>query len=169
MQAGCLRSSQRPNQLCKIGIQPDESICLKDLKVMPKKLYLIIFVLVCLMSTAAFSQTPMPPLLTFNDLQKYDVNKANFKIAGYVIETYKCPPCPPNAQCKPCLGNHIVITNKADQKNLSMIKLLRIFTDNPKQFELKKKYLFTVKIRGKIETGHAIEDVDLTHFDTLKH
>ena len=120
------------------------------------------------MSTSAFSQTPKLSLLTFNDLQKYDVNKTTFKIAGYVIETYKCPPCPPNAQCKPCLGNHIIITDNASEKNLVLIKRLRIFTDNPKQFELKKKYLFTVKIRGKIETGHQIEDVELIDFNRLK-
>ena len=39
-------------------------------------------------------------------------------------------------------------------KDLSQIKRLRIYTDKTDQFEAKKKYLFTVKIKGNAPAGH---------------
>ena len=108
------------------------------------------------------------PLKTFDDLQRNDVSERPFKIEGYVIQTYKCPPCPPRMQCKPCIGNHIVVTDNVEEKNAALIKRLRIFTDKPEQFELKKMYSFVVKVRGKVREGHAIEEVDLISFQPLK-
>jgi len=45
-----------------------------------------------------------------------------------------------------------------------LIKHLRIFTEKPEQFESKKKYQFTVKVRGKLQKGQPIRDVDLVSF-----
>src|SRR6266852_5383476 len=95
-------------------------------------------------SPAAFNfqdttQTP-PPRLTFSDLKRNDSIKGTFIIVAFVIQTYKCPPCPPNAMCKPCIGDHIVVTDNIDQEDPVRIQRLRIFTDKPEQFELKKKY-----------------------------
>ena len=125
-------------------------------------------VLFCLLGTVSPSQenkTPEPPLLTFADLQQGDRDDAPFRIEGYVIQTYKCPPCPPGAMCKPCLGDHIVITDDVKVNDPALIKRLRIFTDKPGEFESKKKYSFVVKVRGKPQKGHAIEEVDLIRFN----
>ena len=112
-------------------------------------------------------QTREPPLLTFSDLQKNDL-QGPFRIEGYVIQTYKCPPCPEGAQCKPCLGDHIVITDDVDEKDRAQVKRLRIFTSKPEQFELKKQYSFLVKVRGKLPKDRAIENVELIGFDRPK-
>ena len=104
------------------------------------------------------------PLLTFADLQKNDAIAGPFRIAGYVIDSYKCPPCPAGAMCKPCIGDHIVVTDNLDEKDAALVKRLKIFTDKPEQFELKKKYIFTVKVRGRILRGQPIHDVDLVSF-----
>lgn len=108
------------------------------------------------------------PLLTFADLQKNDSIEGAFRIVGYVIDVYKCPPCPEGAMCKPCLGDHIVVTDNFDEKNPALIKRLRIFTDKSEQFEAKKKYDFTVKVRGKIPKGHPISDVELISFVAVR-
>jgi len=138
---------------------------------MTKSALTIIFMLLCLIGTSAVCQDKAPtqePLITFDDLQRNDVSERPFKIEGYVIQTYKCPPCPPRMQCKPCIGNHIVVTDNVEEKNAALIKRLRIFTDKPEQFELKKMYSFVVKVRGKVREGHAIEEVDLISFQPLK-
>jgi hypothetical protein len=128
-------------------------------------------VLFCLLGTASFSQenkTPELPLLTFGDLQKGDRDDTPFRIEGYVIQTYKCPPCPPGAMCKPCIGDHIVITDNVKEADPTLVKHLRIFTDKPEQFELKKKYSFVVKVKGKPRKDRAIEEVDLIRFNALE-
>jgi hypothetical protein len=148
--------------------------------IMIKNALTILFTAACLMSALPFYQTPAssaaqnktqeppPPRLTFSDLKRNDSIKGTFIVVGFVIQTYKCPPCPPGAMCKPCLGDHTVITDNLDEKDPALSRRLRIFTDKPEQFDLQKKYLFTVKIKGTVAPGHAIQDVDLISFEPIK-
>jgi hypothetical protein len=78
-----------------------------------------------------------------------------------VIEIHKCPPCPAGAQCKPCLGDYIVVTDNVDEKDPLLIKRVRVFTTKPEKFELKQKFSFVAKVRGKAPSGKPIEDLDL--------
>jgi hypothetical protein len=139
---------------------------------MIRKHLTILFTVVCLLPALSFSQdrtsAQEPPLLTFNDLQRNDSIEGPFRIVGAVIDIYKCPPCPAGAMCKPCIPDNIVVTDNLDEKDLSKIKRLRISTDKPEQFELKKKYTFTVKVKGKVPSGRAIQDVDLISFEPVK-
>jgi hypothetical protein len=139
----------------------------------------ILITAACLMCAPSFPQAPAvsafqdttpapPPRLTFSDLKRNDSIKGTFIVVAFVIQTYKCPPCPPNAMCKPCLGDHIVVTDNVDEKDPARIQRLHIFTDKPEQFELKKKYSFTVRPRGKTAPGHAIENVELISFEPVK-
>jgi hypothetical protein len=128
--------------------------------------------LLCLLCPLSFSQdqrpTQEPPLLTFADLQKSDSIDGPFRIEAFIIQTYKCPPCPKGAMCKPCIGDYIVLSDKVDEQVPEQIKRLRVFTDKPDQFEMKKKYSFILKVKGKIAPGHPIEEVELISFDSLK-
>lgn len=132
----------------------------------------ILLTLICWISTIALRQDKAPaqelPLLTFTDLQRNDSIEGTFRIVGYVLDIYKCPPCPPGAMCKPCIPDNIVVTDNIEEKDFSRIKRLRISTDKPEQFELKKKYSFTVKIKGKVPPGRAISDVELVSFEPVK-
>ena len=139
----------------------------------------ILITAACLMCAPSFSQAPAvsafqdksqtpPPRLTFNDLKRNDSIKGTFIIVAFVIQTYKCPACPPNAMCKPCIGDHIVVTDIIDEKDPALIQRLRIFTDKPEQFKLKKQYSFTVRTRGKTALGHPVEAVDLIGFEPVK-
>jgi hypothetical protein len=126
----------------------------------------IIFTLVCLLGTVALCQNKIPPqeppLLTFDDLKRNDGIEGPFRIEGaYVIEIHKCPPCPAGAQCKPCLGDYIVVTDNVDEKDPLLIKRVRVFTTKPEKFELKQKFSFVTKVRGKAPSGKPIEDLDL--------
>ncbi len=126
----------------------------------------IIFTLVCLMGTGALSQNKIPPqeapLLTFDDLKRNDGIEGTFRIEGaYVLEIHKCPPCPPRAQCKPCLGDYVVVTDNLDEKDPLLIKRLRIFTGKLERFELKMKFSFTARVRGRVPKGKPIEELDL--------
>ena len=137
-----------------------------------KRTSTVILTILCVMWTFSFSQDQdpirKPPLLTFEDLQKNDGVEGPFRIEGFVIDIYKCPPCPPQAMCKPCIPDNIVVTDNIGEKDLSRIKRLRISTDKPEQFELKKKYIFTVKVKGKVPSGRAIQDVDLISFEPMR-
>jgi hypothetical protein len=104
------------------------------------------------------------PLLTFADLEKGDLSGEPFRIVGVVIDVHKCPPCSRGMMCKPCIGDHITVTDDTVEKDPTRIKRLRIFTDKPEQFELKKKYGFTVKLRGKSGKGQPITEVELVSF-----
>lgn len=106
-----------------------------------------------------------PPLLTFDALEKNDSIERPFSIVGFVIEVHKCPPCPERMQCKPCLGDYIVVTDNLAEKDPTLIKRLKIFTDKPGQFELKKRYQFTVKVRGR--SGQGKLNVELLSFTAM--
>ena len=146
---------------------------------MIRNILTILITVACLMWALSSTQSPAafnfqdttqttPPRLTFSDLKRNDSIKGTFIVVAFVIQTYKCPPCPPNAMCKPCLGDHIVVTDNLDEKDPARIQRLRIFTDKPEQFELKKKYSFTVRTRGKTTTGHPLGEVELISFEPVK-
>lgn len=138
---------------------------------MLKTLSFALLIVVCLSVRPALSQNTSiqrSPLLTFNDLAQSDSTQGTFRIKGYVIDIYECPPCPPGAMCKPCLPNNIVVTDNIEEKDLSKIRRLRIYTEKPEQFELKKQYLFTVKVKGTLPPGRAITDLELISFEVVK-
>src|SRR5438093_85205 len=127
-------------QLRSLAETSEASLCSS----MIKRTLLALLALTGLLVSFSFSQdrdaTKRLPLLTFEDLKKNDGIEGQFRIEGYVLDIYKCPPCPPGVMCKPCIPDNLVITDAADPKDLSKINRLRIFTDKPEQFELKKKY-----------------------------
>ena len=132
---------------------------------------LLILILATLLAPATFTlgqEQARPPLLTFDDLKKNDRVEGSFRIEGFVLDIYKCPPCPPGAMCKPCIPDNVVITDTAEPKDLSKVNRLRIYTEKVDQFEQKKKYSFTVKLKQPFPAGQAISAVDLVSFKLLK-
>ena len=132
---------------------------------MIKKANIFAFILILLSASVAFSQTNKPVLLKFADLQKYDPANETFRIEGYVIDIYKCPPCPPHAMCKPCIADNITIVDTDDWKDMSKLNRLRIYTDQTDKFVTKGKYLLTVQVKGNLAAGHTIEAVDLVSIE----
>jgi hypothetical protein len=94
-----------------------------------------------------------------------------YETEGFVAKIYTCPPCPPNAQCKPCMRDNIVISeeNKSlDSYDLTDREII-VFTQETKTFEKGKKYLFKIRITDKKTTSEAINDIELLGFKAVEN
>lgn len=84
------------------------------------------------------------PMVKFNRINLIDSD--TFRIRIKVLDQYHCPPCSAGAQCKPCIGDHIIVSeNRKSEK-----QTLRVFTNNPDQFEKGKIYILTVRSRVSV-------------------
>ena len=136
---------------------------------MKKRILILVYAVILLFSINLYAQTDKLPLLKFDDLQKYDGKHQTFQIEGFVLNTHKCGKCPPKAWCKPC-ENGLTAVDQINDKDSSLMKQLRIATANflPEKFLLKKKYLFTVKLRNIIAEGSPITSVELIGFKKIE-
>jgi hypothetical protein len=132
---------------------------------MKRRTHLVVFGLILMASTVVFSQSAKPRLLTFADLQHYSPANETFRIEGYVLNTYKCPPCPPGAMCKPCIPDNITLVNSSDWSKISELKQLRVYTDLTDKFEAKKRYRVTVRVFGNINPGDPVDSVKLVSIE----
>ena len=109
---------------------------------MRKKLFnFLIVVLVFLFSHKLEAQaTKYKTLQSINDLSGSSPDTCY--ISGYVSSVYECPFCPPGAECKPCIGDHVMlgVSLTARAKNL------RVLTKELKKYAIGKKYYFLVKL-----------------------
>lgn len=135
---------------------------------------ILLLSLVAVVSALSFvnAQDPAlnPPSVTFADLNKSDLGAGPFLIEGVVTDIYKCPPCPKGAQCKPCIGDHLTISDNPDEKDPALKRWLRVFATVPEleKVELTKTYSFVVKVRGVVREGKPIQDVELIRFVPLE-
>lgn len=84
-----------------------------------------------------------------------------FRIKAQVTEVYHCPPCPPGAQCKPCIGDHLVVKDS----DISPGAQTRVFVEKPDQFKNHAVYVFTLTHHNKF---HPEFGANLVHAETLK-
>ena len=72
-----------------------------------------------------------------------------YNVGGYVSYIYTCPPCPKDAECKPCMGNNIIIS-EADKRLEDYYSLsdsdIVVFVDEPNQLKLGGLYEFSLII-----------------------
>ena len=127
------------------------------------KVTIFAVLIVSLAAVSVFAQKT--PLLTFDELKSYKIQNQTFQIFGTVLDIYKCPPCPPRAQCKPCFPNHLTIVEKIHPENPDSLVRLRVLTDKLDRFALGNRYLFTVKVYGTVAAGESITDVTLIRFE----
>jgi hypothetical protein len=140
-----------------------------EMKYLKQLILVLIYSIVPYFAAVTYSQTVIPPKLTFDDLKNYSSENDIFRIESFIFKIYKCGKCPPKAWCKPCENNLIVVDNLQDQGG-ALPDSLKIFTGQieTNKFLLKKKYLFTVKPRGNRTEGSPITDVELISFVKLK-
>ena len=105
-----------------------------------------------------------------NEIKQNNFTSGNFNTEGYVVKIYTCPPCPKGALCKPCMSDNIVISKNNKQLDAYYLteNELIIFVNNPKQFELGKKYRFSIKILDYKSTGEPINDVELVGYELIE-
>ena len=103
----------------------------------------------------------------------HEINQKKFSFgtyytSGYVVKKYECPPCPSLANCKPCMANNIVISEKnkrLDDYNRLTENDLIVFVEDIKPFEAGKMYRFLIQITDAKTTSQFINNVKLIYFD----
>ena len=104
-----------------------------------------------------------------NDINSKKFAQEIYETEGFVAKIYTCPPCPPNALCKPCMRNNIVISEEnkiLESYNLSDKEII-VFTENAETFELNKKYFFKIKITDRKTTSQTANDIELLAYNNL--
>ena len=114
-----------------------------------------------------------PSTSNFDFYSISDIDQNNFSgtynTEGYVVHVYTCPPYPKDAFCKMCREPNILIYEETEVSDISSQKenQMIIFTTgtNPKQFELNKKYKFSINITESKSTNAPITDIKLIGYD----
>ena len=103
-----------------------------------------------------------------NKIKQNNLASGTYNTEGFVVKIYTCPPCPKGVMCKRCMQDNIVISmdNKIHESYSLTENELIIFAKNPKQFELGKKYRFTIKILDYESTGEP--NIELVGYDLVE-
>lgn len=119
----------------------------------------------CLDKDSASAYVSVITQIKINEVKIQKPKSGFFGIEGYVAKIYECPPCPPDSVCKPCMREHLVISEKKKiLKNYPIAKTdLIVFTNNSRSFEIGKKYNFIVMATDKKTTGEAINDFEIVN------
>ncbi len=110
-------------------------------------------------------------VLTISELNKQKPEKGTFEIKGFVAKIYTCPPCPPDAQCKPCMKNNIVVSEEnknSDSYDLTDKEII-IFTNKTESFAAGKQYQFTINITDTKTTSANLNDIELIDSNEIKN
>jgi len=115
-----------------------------------KKSTIIIFAIAILVIIAGIifliNSNPGSNTLTIPELNNQNPSSGNYDVNGYILKVENCDCTPPS--CPNCIGKHVVVSEVPIQSAqlITDNMQLYIFTDNPNQFEIGKKYEFSVKI-----------------------
>lgn len=123
-------------------------------------------------NTGSNTTYPQASNYTFYPIHEIKQNKfssGTYNTEGYVVKIYTCPPCPKGAQCKPCMRDNIVISenNQLLEAYSLSDKEMVLFASNPKQFELGKKYQFSIRMLDYKSTGEPINDAEIIGYNSL--
>jgi len=144
-----------------------------------RKSSVFIFLLVLCFSTVCFASgqikvsasVPSAKLYSLHDFKRANFKKGAYYLQGYVVKVYTCPVCPNGAQCKPCMGDNIVISEYnrilSDYTYLGKSEVI-IFVNNPRVFKLGRKYKFLVNVSDSKSTLEEINDLELVSYSVLK-
>ncbi|MFH1598551.1 MAG: hypothetical protein ABIB97_05845 [Patescibacteria group bacterium] len=86
------------------------------------------------------------PDFLITDNQDGKLQSGQYNTDGLVVDTTYCPPCPVQAVCMPCPEDAILV---AETISAPADKQLRISADNPDQFVIEKKYIFSMSYNAE--------------------
>lgn len=80
------------------------------------------------------------------------------RLEGYVVDAYRCPPCPPGAMCKPCLmSTAIFIADVPEHAPFSRSNppadVAALAVDDPARFSKGVRYRFEVEVPERGRNG----------------
>lgn len=110
-----------------------------------------------------YNEIKVDKILEISQINKQKPMTGTFETKGFVVKITDCPACPPDAICKPCMAENILVSEeykKLDKYDLTDKELI-IFTKDSEEFEVGKEYNFKVKITDKRSTSAELNDVQL--------
>jgi len=140
-------------------------------------LLLILLFTFCPLTAIQGRQLPLhQPLRRSKTVKIHEIKQEKGKLGsyqteGYVVNSYTCPPCPPRAECKPCMMRTNIVISE-DNKTLNTYQLtdkdLIVFTKDASVFQAGKKYIFSIKVTDEKTTSEPLNDVELVEYKPLK-
>jgi len=105
-----------------------------------------------------------------HELNQKGFNFGTFETLGYVANAYECPPCPPKAFCKPCMGNHIVVSedNRSIDDYLLTDREIIVFVDHPLEFKKDVQYKFLIKILDVKTVDQQLNNIKLIFYQKIE-
>src|SRR5436190_17151209 len=101
---------------------------------------------ILLAANSGFAQrTPLKEFPWITISQIADCKSDTFLIKAKVVELYTCPPCPPGAICKPCIGNHLTVEDTDAAEPLRSL----VFVKSTEEFKKDGVYIFTLVLQNK--------------------
>ena len=86
-------------------------------------------------------------IFSVGEFKQAKVPLGSYKIQGYLVDIFTCPPCPKEGLCSPCPPDYIVISDK-EKKNEDRVAedelVISYAIVNAEKLSRGKKYLFTV-------------------------
>jgi len=108
--------------------------------------------------------------ISIGEINKKKPDSGIFETRGFIARIFTCPPCPPEAQCKPCMKDNILISEK--NKYLETYDLtereLIVFTNEAKTFSKGKEYKLKVKITDVKTTTADLNDIELVDAEIVR-
>jgi hypothetical protein len=87
-----------------------------------------------------------------------------FTVTGYAAKVLTCPPCPPGALCKPCMGDNVVLSDDktpiTSYQNLGPREMI-IFGESADitRMHVGERYRVSVEVRGTHRTSEPYNDL----------
>lgn len=132
---------------------------------------LLPLLVMCCLTVPAYAQDrPEPPVYGVSELNALNPSYGTFEVAGYVVKIYECPECPPGAQCKPCMPDHIVVAERRSRfaEYVLTDKEMIVFVDDVDGFRLNRKYRFLVQILNVKTADQILNNPKLIYYERIR-
>lgn len=118
-------------------------------------------------TAASTSDAGARSALSIKGLRRLKPTSGTHVIEGFITRVAPCPPCPEGAMCKPCMGEHVVVSDGPQApENYSQLGAgdVIVFVPRPelmRQLAVGQKRRLTILIRPVKTTALPINDVEL--------
>jgi len=110
-------------------------------------------------SVAPAGEAPVPAVpVSIGQLRTAPPLGRRAVVEGYVVDSYRCPPCPPGAQCKPCLMESVIFvaatkTHERFSWQSPPVDVVTIAVDDASAHAAGVRYRFEVQVPDQARLG----------------
>ena len=103
---------------------------------------------------------------TISELKQLAPPQGWFRIEGFAIDRFDCPPCPPEAVCAPCMGNRLTISEKVERPERYRRPARQLIVNAghlsaEETFSLGRRYSFLIHVTARSYSGDELRTVNL--------